>query len=435
MRERELPPNARQYKQKCNQLEDEITVLRSAIYQLSLMPQAIHVGMDVDKKRHALQAYIKENKDGKKIKRSVESFVHALSSSQKKNQDLSPNLNDFLDRRIDLLLKQIYLPEEITVQLNSLQSHLKQRITSDALPQLLDSLTELIIQAFQLEHNQFSDFMMMSTHAMHELTSYLELLYQQNLQSEQNTSQLEHAIKKMIANHNTKLESAESLEDIEEHLSHNLQYLQKQLQLYRKSEHNRVRLDNEKILKLQQQIANIEYGAEKMKNHLSAHQINVNQDPLTGLANQTAYHEYVLGAYHRWQRGFGETTLALADLDHFTDINDNYGHQVGDEILKKIADLFKSSIRAADFIARFQGESFLFIFERTSAFASAKVLESLRAAVEENEIFHQDLRIKLTVSFGVTSFKHGDTLEKIFERAHNALDEAKQTGRNRLVIL
>lgn len=400
-----------QYKLKCNQLENEINDLKNAIYQLTLLPNDIHVDMDVDKKRLALLAYLKENSDSRKIKKSVESLVHAMSSSGKKKQEPDMNLGEFINERLSLLVKQLSTPQDILANINSLKTKLKQKVTIDTFPQLLDSLTDLVIQAFQLEHNQLSNFMERFVGYLQEVNAFLELSYQQNLLWEQSTHQLEQELKK------------------------NLSDSERKIREYRKNEQNRLHDYSEKILTMQKKIFDIECGAEKMRNHLSTHQINVNQDPLTGLANKTAYNQYILGAFHRWRRGFGDTSIALADLDHFKDVNTKYGHQVGDEILKKVAEIFKSSIRAADFIARYKGESFIFIFERTSAFAGAKVLESLRVAVEDSEIYHNDRHINLTVSFGLTALKHEDTIESAFARVDEAMEQAKRTGRNRLVIL
>nr|WP_019217577.1 GGDEF domain-containing protein [Legionella tunisiensis] len=127
--------------------------------------------------------------------------------------------------------------------------------------------------------------------------------------------------------------------------------------------------------------------ARKLKNLLSNETINLNRDSLTGLPNRTLYSEYILYAYYRWQRGFGDLSLALADVDHFREINEKYGHLTGNKILQEIATIFKTSIRRADFLARYGGEKFIFIFERTQQRHAAMVLESLRRAIEECQFF------------------------------------------------
>lgn len=106
------------------------------------------------------------------------------------------------------------------------------------------------------------------------------------------------------------------------------------------------------------------------------------RDRLTDLPNRASYEENILSAYHRWQRGFGELSLAVTNIDHFKEINTNHGHLAADQLLKEVVVFFKSSVRAVDFIARYNATEFVFIFERTQVHQATMILENLRETIE-----------------------------------------------------
>lgn len=257
---------------------------------------------------------------------------------------------------------------------------------------------------------------------------------QLGLQALQETEQLESGIRiniKQIKNHITHSHSIKELAQIQE----NLVVMEKQLKHHKINEQKRLQDHEQKMLVLEEKLIKVEHEVEEVKNLLSNEKLNLNQDSLTGLPNHTLYSEYILYAYYRWQRGFGDLSLALADVDHFSEINEKYGYLTGDKILKEIANIFKTSIRRADFLARYSGEKFIFIFERTQQQHAAMVLESLRRAVEEGQFFHDKTKIDVTVSFGLTTLAQGDELEGLLLRADKAVSQAKLGGRNQVTTL
>lgn len=107
----------------------------------------------------------------------------------------------------------------------------------------------------------------------------------------------------------------------------------------------------------------------------------------------------------------------------------------GDKVLKKVAMIFKSSIRTVDFIARIGGEEFVFIFEQTSSKEAFGILEKLRKLVEDCLFYYRDKKVDVTVSFGLTTVTEEDDIESLFMRADNAMYKAKNAGKNRVEIL
>jgi diguanylate cyclase len=147
-------------------------------------------------------------------------------------------------------------------------------------------------------------------------------------------------------------------------------------------------------------------------------------DPLTGLGNRRAL-DHVLGTHCTLQKRYGAPfSLAVVDIDHFKDLNDQHGHQHGDQMLRDLTDLLKGALRAADILARYGGDEFVVVMPQTDLTGAATLGERLRLEVERGAPF--------TVSVGVTSANATDTPESIFKRADTALYDAKSGGRNRM---
>jgi diguanylate cyclase (GGDEF)-like protein len=157
-------------------------------------------------------------------------------------------------------------------------------------------------------------------------------------------------------------------------------------------------------------------------------------DPLTGLANRgRLIHQFQAEKNLSERHGTG-FSLIIADIDHFKRVNDTYGHNAGDLMLKGVANTLLSSVRLEDTCGRWGGEEYLLILPRTSIDAAAIVAEKLRQAVSAMETEWDGEKISVTISLGVGQFKPGQDLEACVEQVDKALYRAKESGRNRFVI-
>lgn len=153
-------------------------------------------------------------------------------------------------------------------------------------------------------------------------------------------------------------------------------------------------------------------------------------DPLTGVFNRRKFHESLgmaIGAAMRHQHLF---SLLMLDIDNFKSINDRFGHQVGDDVLRKICDLVGSSIRSADQMFRVGGEEFCLVATAMDAEQARTLAEKVREVVESHQF---PVVGKVTISIGIAYFKDGDNQQNIFARADSALYQAKSQGRNCVV--
>ncbi len=162
-------------------------------------------------------------------------------------------------------------------------------------------------------------------------------------------------------------------------------------------------------------------------------------DDLTQIFNRRYFHACLNEEVQRVQRYKKNLSLIMMDIDHFKSVNDNYGHQTGDEVLIKISSILKSNVRKVDVVARYGGEEFIILLPETNGKGAYKVAEKLRILIADYKIKNKDGKeFHISSSFGVSSLKEVTDVEKdiddiIIKLADNALYEAKKTGRNKVV--
>ncbi|WP_319778149.1 diguanylate cyclase [Maridesulfovibrio sp.] len=158
-----------------------------------------------------------------------------------------------------------------------------------------------------------------------------------------------------------------------------------------------------------------------------------NKDFLTGLWNRRYFFEHSEPLYAKYA-GLGRgISVALMDIDHFKKVNDTYGHDAGDEVLKRFATLLADYIGERGLVARFGGEEFTVVFETVSSEDLKSVLEGFRELIESVSVEFEGDVISLTVSIGATS-DMGESLTGMITRADEMLYEAKARGRNRVLF-
>ncbi len=156
-------------------------------------------------------------------------------------------------------------------------------------------------------------------------------------------------------------------------------------------------------------------------------------DPLTNAPNRRGF----FNALNPWlalaRRPGNSTALIMLDLDHFKRINDNYGHPIGDQVLKAVAEIGQSQLRDSDLIGRLGGEEFAVLLPRTTAQDAMMVAERMRQAIMAVQIKAEKAVLCVTASFGVTTIRPDDSMVSLIKRADDALYAAKKAGRNQVV--
>jgi len=168
---------------------------------------------------------------------------------------------------------------------------------------------------------------------------------------------------------------------------------------------------------------------------LSAYQKRLEEmatiDPLTGLFNRQTFELFFTVIMKEQIRQHRPLSLLMLDIDYFKEINDNYGHQAGDLILKKVAELIGSLVRESDLVGRWGGEEFLILLKDCDLDNARLSAEKIRQAISElHAVYQQKAQLSVTVSIGVARHNDGESVDQFIDRVDQALYVAKNTGRN-----
>jgi diguanylate cyclase (GGDEF)-like protein len=160
------------------------------------------------------------------------------------------------------------------------------------------------------------------------------------------------------------------------------------------------------------------------------------RDGLTGLFNRRYLDETLPREIHRAERNQRPISVLMFDLDSFKKVNDTYGHDAGDMVLKRIAEILTTKIRPSDIACRYGGEEFTVILPDTSLEVAHARAEGLREVVSQTELQHNGKNLgTITISMGVATYpQHGITRDALIKAADEASYQAKQTGKNRVVL-
>jgi diguanylate cyclase (GGDEF)-like protein len=158
------------------------------------------------------------------------------------------------------------------------------------------------------------------------------------------------------------------------------------------------------------------------------------EDKLTGLYNRRHFEERAVEECNRAQRYDRPLSLLLCDLDHFKQVNDQYGHSAGDTVLQQVGQTIQDCCRTSDLSARLGGEEFTVMLTETNLEEAQLVAERLCTAIRVLTFAHPSGQFHVTMSIGVAEVAPTQTLEELLKEADEALYAAKRTGRNRVVL-
>ncbi|MCV6627395.1 MAG: diguanylate cyclase [Cellvibrionaceae bacterium] len=293
----------------------------------------------------------------------------------------------------------------------------------------LEDIRDLILQAFWAAENNFQQYLLGVNAELNAIEEALGLVSASEAQRCESNQVLYQQMDTELQVMEQAVTDASSVEQLQQQLGRQLSGIRAALGEHRQA--NEGGELQQQLEQLQQQLQTMEAEAAQTQADLAEAQAQAHTDALTGLPNREAYNQRAHLELERCRRYGQNLVLAVCDVDHFKQFNDNYGHQVGDRVLKLIARAISQRLRSVDFIGRYGGEEFVILLPDTESEGALGLLNQIRELIAKAPLRFKDEPVQLTVSMGLAALAPGQGVEELFARADKALYQAKSDGRNR----
>lgn len=377
------------------------------------------------------------------------------------NQDL-----DFLDSQLDNLLVLIKHSNSNQVEINSdaniatalvdivtglslkgdvankekasLLEMLKQTEDTDTYWQSVISKTTALINqnvtSLQKRNNDLQGFIEKVNKQLVGIKSFVKLTQESREESINRSAGLKDSVDSSVGEIQNKVSSADDIDALKTDISIHLEKIREEVEENDLVEKEKEKMSAESYANINDELSSTQEELAEIKEQLEETKSQLLHDSLTGLYNRLAYEDRVEVEFSRSRRIKSPLCLAMWDIDYFKKVNDNYGHDVGDRVLKAFSEVIMKRIRKTDMFARIGGEEFVLLMPDTSSDVALTLNNELRETFMKCKFSYEDTTFSATSSVGIADFTEGDTPESVLKKADLALYESKDTGRNRCTV-
>jgi diguanylate cyclase len=332
------------------------------------------------------------------------------------------------------LLRQLVIPSRYHHRLEALKKKLTSKLNWYELVPLLEQVANLVIDALGDGQEEFEQFLQGLDNRLDTIQQLVNNASQGQISRGEARTVFEGMLEGQVDEIRSVVNSQNDLGELGHSISEHLGLIIHAMHTFSSEENTRETELTHQLADMQTKLDEMESLAKVAQHAIEEQRKKAMHDALTGLPNRESYQQRVKQEIHRIKRYGGSMSLMVCDIDLFKRINDNYGHLAGDKVLKIIAKSLQRNLRDSDFIARFGGEEFVALMPETSAEEAKLVAEKLRVKVESSPFNFKKEPVQITISFGISQFALGETIEEVFERADKALYKAKENGRNQVIL-
>lgn len=401
--------------------------------QLPQRARKIHLYPALLQQLAQLQQLALENLQQAKPTGLLQKILPGKTVPASKNIDASVGIDATWLESFNGLLNEFFVSLEaepyIQVQLDELRKSFQGDCSAEQALERLKQLRHLVVEAYLAANRAFAAYLDQVNAELVEINTLVGGAVKHSAVSQSASRQLQVEMAKEMANLERGAADATDLTQLKQQVKSQLGNIRQALDKYQETEQGQMQLV-EQLNALGEKIKAMETEAEKNRTSLEQQRHKALHDPLTELPNREAYNERAKIELQRWERYGRVLTIAIFDIDHFKKINDNYGHQAGDRVIKVIGRSIAKRLREVDFFCRYGGEEFVALMPETSGDVALGVLDKIRDAIANTEFNYREKPLAITISIGIYEFKPGDNLDLAFERADRALYTAKAGGRN-----
>ena len=436
------------------ELKDELAKFNQALAQLALTPlskQPMETGLLLDfllrqytsaKQQIALQL-LRVKADSDTFENPNQLFIALLEAIEPDDISepfiLAPYIDiGIISRQLLLFLEAIEIPGIFDQQAQSAKQLLAANQSAKAFEDIMDKSFKLLLKIKQhneAEQQDIDKFLSHITEQLGALDVSVMRATSAAIESSDDRNKLDQSVSEQMQELQLSSSSATTLEPLKRIITSRLDNITKEIQQHGQKEAIQRQKIQQQLDDFVSKIKDMESESSDLKSKLKIANTQALRDTLTGLPNRNAYNERLETEISRWKRYHSPLSLIIWDIDHFKKINDSYGHKAGDKVLLLIAKQLSEHSRISDFISRFGGEEFTMLLPNTDLQAALMLANNLRLTIEKTGFNAGGVSVDITISCGITEFTPEDNDESAFERADQALYQAKEQGRNRCCIL
>ncbi len=426
-----------QYRQITIQLNDSRHGLSRVIGQLQRVKdlpektrrEVSYFKQDLTKPFHTVWDYIP------KIKQLFEYYEQVLELQFSDGKSLQlESKHTILASELLSLIDDIEFSAEHQDKICTVQAILNEDLTVDALLSSYQAILTLVVENLLNEKSSAQEFLVAlneTLSAVGDITSNMQV---QSDKSETVKLRLNSTIQNHVDNVDLSLHVMNNVDELKTQVRSQLQELRKALAQKEAIEKTEKAQLEQSLQVMEKQLSSLSSDVGTYKDKLYEQQKTNLTDSLTQLPNRAALEERMSFEYQKLKRTNGTLWVVVADIDHFKNINDKFGHSIGDKTLQVIAKALKSSIRDSEFVARYGGEEFVLLFPDVLDTDIEILLNRVRERIKSIPFKFKNQRITVTVSIGAAKILDKELMEDTFDRADAALYRAKDQNRDRVVI-
>ena len=338
-----------------------------------------------------------------------------------------------LAKRLLELIQLLNVPVQHRARAHDLIKRLESGPSTAELEPCLDDISSLARVCGGSAETDIQDYLLGLNKQLAHLRSFLDKAETSEAKQRQRNNLLDQTVRQDVHDISQTVKHSSNIDELKMAVNTQLESLTNALNAHKQAESQYISELKQERQALLIRLDDMEHKADQFRISAEDSHMKSRTDPLTGLANRSAYDQRLANELERYQRDSTPFSLCVADVDFFKRINDEYGHLAGDKALRLIAKILCSSLRGTDFVARFGGEEFVILMPSTRSNEARQAAENVRKAVEQSPFNFKSRPVQITISIGVGEVTSEDTGDSLFNRADSNLYSAKSNGRNKVV--
>ncbi len=366
---------------------------------------------------------------------TMELIASSLGVSESPSAKETTLKNDLFSRQaVGLLiefLELISLPDDLSVTAEEIRQTLMNE--PEKLKECLGQIVELVMtlqMELKNERKELEGFLSELGGRLQEIDAEVKKLSGISDERSDNFRAMNDSLNKTTDNINNFLSDETNIDTLKDNVKSHVIMIRHHMDTFLTTEKTQQNYSDEVVQQLAKELITVKREAEALREQLEKKRLQATHDTLTRIPNRLAYDEWITQEHDRFTKYNTPFVLMVWDVDFFKRVNDEFGHQAGDKVLRIVAQMLSENIRDADFVARYGGEEFVVVLPGTLLTAAMTIAENIRKAIEACAFHFRNKPVKVTASAGICEIRENESVQMLFERADKALYKAKGSGRN-----